>query len=146
MGTWYGHVGRQGWWSRERLSITGLNPSLSIYLPVCIGQDMTTTRVLPPIHHQYCPSLGCVFSLAEPSDRAALSNQTIMPTFYYGINYRLHGLALSPDCVFWPAGLFDSTALPYCTGVELLIMTFTLAFVVLPSLPDVTSHLLNTTT
>ena len=38
--TW--HVGREG----ERLSITGLNPSLSLYLPVCVGQDMTTTRVL----------------------------------------------------------------------------------------------------
>ena len=49
MGTWYGHVGHEGWWSRETL----YHWPEPVTLPVCVGQDMTTPRVLPPIHQHW---------------------------------------------------------------------------------------------
>ena len=53
----------------ERLSIIRLNPSLSIYyLPVCVGQDMTTNRVLPPYTNRMLDDFD-KFSLQDEGKR-----------------------------------------------------------------------------
>ena len=91
-------------------------------------------------------SPSCAFYRPKPSDSAALPNQIDMPrhiTINYGIHYRFRSIAVSPDCLFSPAKLSNSVALSNQTGIALLTIVFTIAFVVLPSLPIVPSHQLN---
>ena len=58
------------------------------------------------------------------------------------IHYSLHGIALSPGCVFILAEPGDSSALPHHASIGLLTMTSTIAVAVLPSLLDVCTYLL----